>query len=57
MCVIDDLLGGCTSEVTIEWTIPPGTPAGNYRIRHFGYYKHDGVHPYSGTSSVFKVQG
>ena len=57
VCIIDEFLRGCTSDITIEWTIPPGTPAGNYRIRHFGYYKHDGVHSYSGISSIFKVQG
>ena len=46
------------SEVDIGWTIPPGTPAGSYRIVHFGDARSliRGVRPYSGQSSVFEVR-
>jgi len=45
------------SLATITWDIPPDTPAGTYRIQHFGYSKAflGGVTAYSGTSSQFKV--
>merc|ERR1711991_663095 len=47
------------SLVTVDWTIPEGTPAGTYRIQHFGYFKKlsvsTDIEPYSGTSSSFKV--
>jgi neutral ceramidase len=46
------------SLVTIEWTIPPDTPDGVYRLRHFGDWKSgwDGlIRPYSGTSREFVV--
>jgi neutral ceramidase len=49
---------GC-SHVTVEWSIPPGTPAGTYRLVHGGEWKSgwDGkVRRYSGRSREFTVQ-
>merc|ERR1719259_1256028 len=45
------------SEVTVTWEVPPGTPNGNYRILHRGYYKHilRGLTPYQGVSNTFTV--
>jgi neutral ceramidase len=42
----------------IEWTVGETVPVetGVYRIQHFGVAKHiDGLKPYSGSSSTFKV--
>jgi neutral ceramidase len=46
------------SRVTTTWTIPPGTPAGTYRIRHDGNAKAiDGhISAYQGISRTFTVQ-
>lgn len=46
-----------TSTATVVWKIPPETPSGFYRIRHFGAHKTlmQNVIPYYGTSKVFKV--
>ena len=47
------------SHVTVEWTIPEGTPAGTYRLVHSGNWKSgwDGkVRPYTGRSREFTVQ-
>jgi len=46
------------SKITIEWKIPEDTPAGEYRIHHFGDWKSflTGENtPYSGTSRVFTI--
>ncbi|KAK9901622.1 hypothetical protein WJX75_005298 [Coccomyxa subellipsoidea] len=45
------------SSATITWDIPEGTPAGVYRLRHFGDYKHifGGTQAFSGTSRSFLV--
>ncbi len=46
------------SRATITWTIPQGTPPGNYRIQHFGDWKSlstGKVAPFSATSATFKV--
>ncbi|XP_065187149.1 uncharacterized protein LOC135817810 [Sycon ciliatum] len=45
------------STATIEWRTAPNTPAGLYRLRHFGYYHPFLRHakPYSGTSSEFHI--
>lgn len=42
---------------TVEWDIPAGTPAGTYRIQHFGVSKSllQTKTPYQGTSSEFTV--
>lgn len=48
---------GC-SHVTTDWTIPSGTLAGTYRIRHDGHWKSgwDGlIRPYTGYSREFSV--
>jgi neutral ceramidase len=44
--------------VTTTWTVPSGTPAGTYRIRHDGDAKAlDGkIKPYQGISRTFVVQ-
>jgi neutral ceramidase len=51
--------GVSESLITIQWAISEGTPAGKYRIQHFGYHKSDPftptTKPYSGVSSVFAV--
>jgi len=51
--------GESESLITIEWAISAGTPAGKFRIQHFGYYKGDPftskITPYNGASSVFTV--
>ncbi|MCU0664147.1 MAG: neutral/alkaline ceramidase [Myxococcota bacterium] len=47
------------SHVTVEWQIPSDTPAGTYRIRHYGDWKSgwDGkIRPYTGTSREFTVK-
>ncbi|KPI92967.1 Neutral ceramidase [Papilio xuthus] len=46
-----------TSHAEIEWEIPAGTPAGTYRLHHFGNYKYilGGIYPYSGFSDSFEV--
>jgi neutral ceramidase len=50
--------GVANSLATISWAIPADTPAGSYRIVHYGDYK-DGwtgkVHPFTGTSRTFTV--
>ncbi|MFT3857591.1 MAG: neutral/alkaline ceramidase [Aquabacterium sp.] len=45
------------SEVAIEWAIPPRTPAGRYRILHFGDARswRGGVRAYSGATRAFEV--
>jgi len=47
------------SLITISWTIGTGTPAGKYRIQHYGFAKEDPISgkvtPYNGLSSVFTV--
>ncbi|MEK6286331.1 MAG: neutral/alkaline non-lysosomal ceramidase N-terminal domain-containing protein [Acidobacteriota bacterium] len=44
------------SLATVEWTIPPGTRPGVYRIRHDGASRsHGTVVPYSGLSRTFTV--
>jgi hypothetical protein len=42
-----------------RWEIPAGTPAGTYRVRHFGAHKTlwVGVREYDGTSGEFVVTG
>lgn len=45
------------SEAHIRWIVPENTPAGEYRISHFGHYKNIDatVVPYSGTTQSFTV--
>lgn len=45
------------STATIQWNIPEGTQPGQYRLRHFGDYKHilGGTEPFSGASRSFEV--
>jgi neutral ceramidase len=41
---------------TIEWTIPPGTVPGYYRIQHDGAYRsNDRIRAYSGLSRTFRI--
>lgn len=49
---------GAESAADISWTIPAGTPAGNYRIVHYGNAKKliGGISSFSGTSKVFEVK-
>jgi len=51
--------GVSESLISIQWAISAGTPAGKYRIQHFGYHKTDpftsNTKPYSGASPVFAV--
>lgn len=46
-----------SSEVTIEWDVGTQVEPGEYRIRHFGYYKYilGGIYPYDGVTNTFKV--
>lgn len=46
-----------TSHGEVEWEIPPGTPAGTYRLHHYGNYKYvlGGIYPYHGFSDSFQV--
>lgn len=46
-----------SSEVTIEWDVGTNVQPGEYRIRHFGYYKYilGGIYPYDGVTNTFKV--
>ncbi|HEU4539402.1 MAG TPA: neutral/alkaline ceramidase [Polyangiaceae bacterium] len=46
------------SRVTVTWAVPPGTPAGTYRLRHDGDSKAIGgqIKPYFGVSRTFTVQ-
>lgn len=47
-----------TSVAEVKWTIPENTPAGVYRIRHFGDFKFLGgsrLGRYYGSSETFKV--
>ncbi|RDD40045.1 Neutral ceramidase [Trichoplax sp. H2] len=46
-----------SSTAKITWTISPDTPAGTYRIQHFGHSKGllGDKQPFHGTSSSFKV--
>ncbi|KAG6451901.1 hypothetical protein O3G_MSEX007377 [Manduca sexta] len=46
-----------TSHAEIEWEIPVGTPAGTYRIHHYGNYKYvlGGIYPYHGFTDSFEV--
>lgn len=45
------------SEVTIEWATVSDTPAGKYRIRHFGTSKDllGNLTPFTGTSATFTL--
>lgn len=45
------------SKATIEWDIPTNTPAGTYRIFHFGDYKEltSKIKPFQGCSKPFEV--
>ncbi|XP_073949876.1 neutral ceramidase isoform X2 [Choristoneura fumiferana] len=47
-----------TSHAEIEWHIPVGTPAGTYRLHHYGNYKYilGGIYPYHGFSNSFEVR-
>lgn len=48
------------SFATVEWTIPEGTPAGSYRLRHYGDAKplfSSITHSYEGVSRTFRVEG
>lgn len=50
--------GTFASVVTVEWWIPPSTPAGTYRIKVNGDYKQffsRKIQSYSGVSSTFDV--
>lgn len=49
---------GAESAADISWIIPAGTPAGNYRIVHYGNAKKliGGISSFSGTSKVFEVK-
>ncbi|TAK97296.1 MAG: alkaline ceramidase, partial [Aquabacterium sp.] len=49
---------GAESAADLSWTIPQGTPAGSYRIVHYGDAKNliGTITPFTGTSSVFQVQ-
>ncbi|MBI5925486.1 MAG: neutral/alkaline ceramidase [Aquabacterium sp.] len=49
---------GAESAADISWTIPAGTPAGSYRIVHYGDAKNliGTITSFTGTSSVFQVQ-
>jgi neutral ceramidase len=53
-CIVDDIFGGCTSYMTIQWFIPADAQLGTYRIKHFGAYN-DIKNLYTGTSASFKV--
>ncbi|CAL7938819.1 unnamed protein product [Xylocopa violacea] len=46
-----------SSQVTITWQVPEDIKAGEYRIRHNGYYRYilGGVFPYYGVSNHFQV--
>jgi len=47
------------SRVTCSWTIPQNTPAGTYRIKHYGHWKSGWtgkISSYTGTSRSFTVQ-
>ena len=56
ICIIEEIIGGCTSIATIEWTIPSTVSDGTYRIQHFGNYHNGGTNSYNGTSSEFQVK-
>ncbi|KAL4435206.1 hypothetical protein ABPG77_001888 [Micractinium sp. CCAP 211/92] len=48
------------SYATLEWTVPEGTPAGAYRLRHYGDAKplfSSITHSYEGVSRTFSVEG
>ncbi|GAA4490205.1 ceramidase CerN [Rhodococcus olei] len=49
--------GSSASVARITWDVPEGTPAGRYRIQHFGDRKNpDGsVAPFTGTSGEFEI--
>nr|XP_032515548.1 neutral ceramidase isoform X1 [Danaus plexippus plexippus] len=46
-----------TSEAVVEWEVAEGTPAGTYRLHHYGNYKYilGGVYPYHGFTDAFQV--
>lgn len=46
-----------SSQVTITWQVPEDIKAGEYRIRHNGYYRYilGGIFPYYGVSNHFQV--
>lgn len=46
-----------SSQVYITWEVPEDVKQGEYRIKHFGYYRYifGGVYPYEGVSNTFKV--
>lgn len=52
---VSTILG--TSEVTLEWEIEDGTPAGQYRFKYYGDSKSitGTITPFEGTGPVFKV--
>ncbi|MFH8371626.1 neutral/alkaline non-lysosomal ceramidase N-terminal domain-containing protein [Streptomyces sp. NPDC018031] len=49
--------GLAASRVTVSWDVPPGVPAGHYRVRYHGDAKGltGGVTPFTGTSRTFTV--
>lgn len=46
-----------SSQVYITWEVPEDAKQGEYRIKHFGYYRYilGGVYPYQGVSNTFQV--
>ncbi|MEV6319215.1 neutral/alkaline non-lysosomal ceramidase C-terminal domain-containing protein [Streptomyces sp. NPDC051776] len=49
---------GATSKATVTWDVPQNTPAGSYRVVHFGDWKHGWngrITAFSGTSRAFIV--
>ncbi|XP_043667870.1 neutral ceramidase [Vespula pensylvanica] len=46
-----------SSQVYITWEVPEDVKQGEYRIKHFGYYRYifGGVYPYEGVCNTFKV--
>ncbi|XP_045768762.1 neutral ceramidase [Maniola jurtina] len=46
-----------TSHAEVEWEVPVGTPAGTYRLHHYGNYKYilGGIYPYHGFTDSFEV--
>lgn len=51
--------GVANSKITIEWTIPASATAGEYRLRHIGYWKSGWtgkISRYEGATKSFAVQ-
>ncbi|XP_014616337.1 PREDICTED: neutral ceramidase [Polistes canadensis] len=46
-----------SSQVYITWEIPKDVKLGEYRIKHFGYYRYilGGIYSYQGTTNSFNV--